>query len=342
MTVVDAVEVAVCDLRLAGSRLVVAVSGGPDSVALLRALHELRRRYQLELIVGHFNHRWRGERSDGDALFVSDLAKSLRLPVRIGVTELPLDSANQTEEFARQARYAFLESVARSEQADAVVTAHHRDDNIETILFHLLRGTSWRGLAGIPRDRSETHEVRIVRPLLALRRDELHAWLREIGQMWRTDETNQSLDYTRNRLRTNVIPELAGIHPRFDESLLRLAAQALDIHAELARQAERVLDEAIIPLGGKTPAPQSAPASSLQLRRGVLAGTALVIRRESMVQLWRRFRLPMVAMGMEHWDRLARLVETTGDLDLPGGIRCQVTSGRMFLTFDARQRQSNA
>jgi tRNA(Ile)-lysidine synthase len=336
MTIPDRVEAAVRDLRLAGARLVVAVSGGADSVALLRALAEIRRRYQLELVVGHFNHRWRGPASDRDAEFVAALSRDLRIPFHLGMASTSTSPQAASEEDARNERYAFLATLAQRESASAIATAHHRDDDIETILFHLIRGTSWRGLSGIPSERRLENGVRLVRPLLSVSRAEVLQWLRGLGQAWQVDDTNHSLDFTRNRIRSVLIPELSAINPGFGESLLRLAAQAEEIHTDLTQRAAELLNHATVPTPPRNQTGSAASRRLFVLRRAPLVSAPPLLRREVLALVWRQSGLPLVAMTSEHWDRLARLLEVMGTDNLPGDIRFEVTTTEVRVS-----RQSN-
>ncbi len=326
MTIPAAVEESIQNLRLAGSRMVVAVSGGADSVALLRALLDHRRRYQLDLVAAHFNHHWRGADSDADAAFVSSLAESCGLRYYAGEAAVPPTAEVVSEEAARCDRYAFLEAVARQEQATAIATAHHRDDQVETILFHIVRGTSWRGLAGIPPERPVSDHLRVVRPLLSVPRADIVSWLTRIGQPWRTDFTNLTADFTRNRLRAVVIPELAAINPRFDESLLRLSRQARDFQDDLQSRAAALLErvqESITSTTGGT---------RFTFPREPFHTAPAVLRREAFVLLWRRHRWPLGAMDASHWERLSYLIDTTGSIHLPGAVQADVTAAELRLT----------
>jgi tRNA(Ile)-lysidine synthase len=224
-----------CRLELLrpGDRLGVAVSGGADSVALLRLLLELRSELGIVLTVVHFNHKLRGTESDEDEKFVAELAKQFRLELHVSSGDVRGEAvANRLsiETVAREMRYDFFRSLLEAggghRQIDKVATGHTLDDQAETVLMRLVRGTGPRGLSGIypsldfqdqdlqdpdlqDPDADEPEAVgRVIRPLLAIRRDEVERLLRELGQPWREDSSNRDPKHTRNRLRHVLLPLL--------------------------------------------------------------------------------------------------------------------------------------
>ncbi len=211
-----------------GDRVLVAVSGGADSVALLTGLADLAASNGWALVVAHLNH---GIRTDaaGDAAFVTRLAATLGLPCVQGVADVPASAARDgvsIEMAARAARYAFLLDAARERRCVAIATAHTADDQAETVLLRVARGTGLAGLAGIAPVR-ETEGLRLVRPLLAVTRAEIEGFLLERGLAWREDITNRDEAHLRNRVRHRVLPLLqTTLNPRIREALCRLAALA--------------------------------------------------------------------------------------------------------------------
>ena len=207
---------------LSGAPIVVAISGGLDSVVLLHLLRFAVHHRPLELHAAHFDHGARVD-SAADADWVRGLAHAWKVPLSSGRAREPLRS----EEAARDARYAFLESVRRSLGAEVVAIAHHADDQAETVLFRVVRGTGTRGLQGM----AEFREPGIWRPLLGFWRDELSAYAEAAGLHWREDPTNQDWRFARNVLRASVLPELeTSVAPGARRALVRLA--------ELAREEE--------------------------------------------------------------------------------------------------------
>jgi len=202
-----------------GDRVVVAVSGGPDSVALLVLLCELRRRLGIRLYAAHLDHGLRGADSRGDARYVRRLTRRLGLPVTVERARIPPNPEGGLEQAARTARYDFLERVAAGCRADRIATGHTADDQAETVLMRLIRGAGSEGLAGIPAVRGD-----IVRPLIEVRRTRIEGYLRQRRLRPRQDRTNRQLDRLRNRVRWKLIPLLERQYqPNIVEILNRIA-----------------------------------------------------------------------------------------------------------------------
>jgi len=202
-----------------GDRVVTAVSGGPDSVALLFLLAELRRRLGIRLHIAHLDHGLRRDDSRADARYTRRLARRLGLPVTIERIRIEDHPDGGLEEAARTVRYNFLERVAIEQRAQRIATGHTADDQAETVLMRLIRGAGSEGLAGIPPIRD-----RIVRPLIEVRRPQIERYLRRRRLRPRQDETNRHLDRLRNRVRWKLIPLLERRYqPNIVEILNRIA-----------------------------------------------------------------------------------------------------------------------
>jgi tRNA(Ile)-lysidine synthase len=213
---------AVRELRLQGCHVLVAVSGGIDSTALVHALRDLVEGEALKLSIGHVNHGLRGAESEADEAAVRALGTALGLRVHVAAADpKPLRVGRSSrdrptlQEAARQVRYAALARLAEDAGAGRIATAHTADDQAETVLLRLLRGTGPDGLGAIP---EQSPDGRIVRPLLRVSRAEVETFARERGLTWREDATNARLDYTRNRLRHRWLP---GLVAEFNPQLLR-------------------------------------------------------------------------------------------------------------------------
>jgi tRNA(Ile)-lysidine synthase len=235
------------DLLHAGDRVGIAVSGGADSVALLRITLELREELGIVLSVAHFNHKIRGAESDADEQFVRELTALHNLPflseggdakAYAGIKKLSLEAS------ARELRYEFFNRLLASGEVNKIATAHTLDDQAETVLLKLTRGAGTRGLAGIypkvsvQQSAFSSQASAVVRPLLATRRSAIEKYLKELNQDWREDSSNRDLQHTRNRIRHEVLPRLEEtVNPRIRETL----AEA----AEIARAEEEFWAEHI-------------------------------------------------------------------------------------------------
>lgn len=278
-----------------GDRIAVGVSGGADSVALLRFLAALRPQFGWDLVVCHIHHGLRGAEADRDEHFVRALAEQLGLPCavsRIDAAALALRDHISVEEAGRMARYAFFAQTAG--EGGRIATAHTLDDSIETVLMNLVRGTGLRGLCGIPRIRGN-----IVRPLLDCTRAEVEDYLGALGQPYCTDSTNLTDDYTRNRIRHDILPRLCALNPNFPGAMARmlprLAAQQALTDCLAAQSAQQL----------------HAACGGLS-RQGLSALPEPVCDR-LLLRLLEQNRLPVSAAAVE---RMTETLRTGGKLDL--------------------------
>lgn len=208
------------DLVSPEEKILVAVSGGADSVALLYALFELG--YDLE--IAHVDHQTRQGQSKKDAEFVSQLAKKLGVPFHIKtcpVEEEAVHFGRSFEEYAREVRYRFFKEIAHLRGCPVLATAHHVDDQIETVLMRIIRGTTPLGITGIPVVRVEDG-IRIIRPLYYCDKGMIETWLKDRGIDWCVDVSNLQNDYFRNKIRNILIPELKNYNPRIKDAILHL------------------------------------------------------------------------------------------------------------------------
>ena len=197
-----------------------ALSGGADSVALLVILKELSAPLGFTVCAAHLNHGIRGQEADRDEAFCDDLCKQLDIPFKSAKVDVPAEAkryAEGLEECARRLRYAFLNEAAADLGCNKICTAHHADDNIETVLMHMIRGCALGGLTGISPIRGN-----IVRPLLTVRKHELEKFLSDSGYGHVFDSTNNCLDSTRNFIRHEILPNIYRINPNADRSFYRM------------------------------------------------------------------------------------------------------------------------
>ena len=233
-------------LLRAGMRLAVGVSGGADSVALLLSLNELRKDVGLVLSVAHLHHGLRGAEADGDCEFVRTLAQELGLEFFSHAVDVAAEARAQAgktaetiEEAARRLRYGWFRQLMAEGKVDAVATAHTLDDQAETVLGKFLRGAWTEGLSGIHPE-VNFPEGRIIRPMLSVRRSEVESYLNAKKQPWCEDSSNAELSYTRNRIRHELLPQLAGWNPRLREHLAQIAELARDEEAWWQQEMEKI------------------------------------------------------------------------------------------------------
>jgi tRNA(Ile)-lysidine synthase len=327
-------------LGIETATVLVAVSGGCDSVALLRGLHELRTSLDLKFVVAHFNHGWRAEESDADAVWVEALAEQLNLPCvsesrdskrdplanSTSTTATP-SAGSASEESARRDRYEFLARAAFENGCQFIAVGHTADDQTETVLHHILRGTGLAGLRGIAATRQLDNEVTLVRPILECRRTELEAWMRSISQDWRTDRTNASLDFTRNRIRHELLPLLEEqFNPQVRRVLATLSCQAEEAGDLVRTLAEKALPEVIL-----TSSADDSTVDSIRLDGGVLRRLPAIVRRETLVLAWKQQGWPLQGMSFFHWQNLAAIAESGGAMTLPGNVDARLRGGLLVL-----------
>ena len=209
-----------------GDKIVCAVSGGADSMALLWALYLLKEEWDLDISAAHFNHHLRGAESDRDEAFVRDFCEGYGIPLHVGSGHI-VPGKKGLEAAARDARYAFLRSLSGK-----IATAHTADDNAETLLMHLVRGTGLKGLGGIMPQNGN-----VIRPMLSITRQEIEDFLAEYAVDYITDSSNNGDDFLRNRIRHHVMPLLKEENPRLSQNLSAMALRLRQDEEALAQQA---------------------------------------------------------------------------------------------------------
>lgn len=343
------------DLIPAGSTVLCAVSGGADSIAMLHALYRLRGKLNFRLAAAHYDHRLRGDESDRDAKFVAQFVQLCCGEHRQSDgTVLPAvalytgsgDVAGQArlrgagiEETARDMRYAFLRDAARETGAGLIATAHTASDNVETILFHLARGSGLRGLGGILPRREE-----IIRPLLTTTRRQVEDYLFRHSLPHMEDSSNQNDDYARNRIRHQILPVLEDISPGFLSRMADTAALLRSDEACLTNQARGLADRAVPREGGLSipaevigSAPDPIASRALRLLLGRLWGgdqNCSAVHLNALLRLCRgtepsaQICLPHATNARRDYEalllvpRLGPIPLETRPLPLPGELNC--------------------
>ena len=304
--------------QLTGRRLVVAVSGGPDSLALLYALHRLRDELGLALHVAHLDHRLRGQDSAADAEFVAQTCAKLGIDYTVedvDVLAFRREHRMSLEEAAREVRYRFLANVAEQVGAEAVVLGHTSDDQVETVLMNVIRGSGLRGLRGmrpVSKQRIAGSDLTLFRPLLNLPKQDTIAYCEALHLTPRADESNRSMEMTRNRVRLELLPLLRDMNPAFGDAALRLSRNAVDALAVVDKAVDEAWSDAVTE-----------------------EGESIRIDRERFFELDAALRSHLVIRALSHVkgdtqgierihvdDAVNAVIESSGSqLHLPGGLR---------------------
>jgi tRNA(Ile)-lysidine synthase len=296
---------------------VVAVSGGPDSIALLRACVDVA---SGPLAIAHLNHQLRGGQSDADEAFVRQVHADLLaggaalLPLQIERINVATHAdGDNLEATGRRLRYEWLAKVANALGASWIATGHTADDNAETVLHRLVRGTGLRGLAGIPPVRELAPGLVVIRPLLGVRRSEVMAFLADRNQPYRQDESNFDRRFTRNRIRHELLPSLAeNFNPAIVELLNSLALQAKEADDLIGQEAAALLANVELPRAGLM----------VVLDAGRLNVVSPLVARTILRSVWDREKWPSGKMAFADWDRILQVVRGERPaLDLPDFIQ---------------------
>jgi tRNA(Ile)-lysidine synthase len=312
-----------------GEKLVVAVSGGADSVCLLHILVNLQLKIKLQ--IAHLNHQLRGANSDADAEYVAELARKLAIPCTIEKRDVKGYQKAQRlslEEAAREVRYRFLAEVVKSIGTGRVAAGHTKDDHIETILMHLIRGSGTRGLRGLQPStlwQSGAESLTIIRPLLEISHQETEGYCRQHNLKPRLDASNLSLSPLRNRVRQQLMPLLESYNPAVAEALLRTGRIADDDINFLDEQVARLWDE-VIRQEGKT----------LILDKASFEPLPSALKRYLLRAAVERLLGSAKDVEMRHIEEMMSLVTKPAGkrLNLPGGLTFAVEYDRYLLTPD--------
>lgn len=305
-----------------GETVVVAVSGGLDSMALLNLLVRVNQAkgLGLQLHVAHLNHRLRRQHSDEDAEFVTAQVRALKLACTVEAADVPArsrESSASIELAARQCRYEFFERLCLKLGAQVVMLAHHADDNVETVLHRIVRGTGVRGLGGIRalRPIREGSDIMLLRPLLGMRRAELESYVTAQEIPFRVDATNESTAYSRNRIRHELLPFIRErFNPQVDDAVARLSEQARGLEEYLRETCTRMLESIIVEYNNR----------QLVVHGPSLARRPRVIQTQLIREVIMRLGVGEGEITFSHLGAVADLLATaegSKEVHLPGGLR---------------------
>jgi len=324
-----------------GGQILVGVSGGADSVALLRglafaseaaAVSKSNPNDGFELIAAHIDHQIRDDSAD-DANWVRELTEGLGRRCRVETADIiarVAETQESIEEAARKARYQTLVRIAQEEGCSAIAVAHTADDQAETVLHHLVRGTSVTGLRGMQWTRPVAMQtlgdsVQLIRPMLEIRRSELEEWLRLIEQGYRTDPTNADAALTRNRIRHELLPSLErDFNPQIRKALGTLAGHASEVSGLLRSLSAELVDQSLVQLSD----------DSIRIDCKPLAHQPPLLIRETLLAVWQQGGWPLKRMGHREWHKLSQLVtqDNGGAVSLPEWIEARRRGQLLVLT----------
>lgn len=293
-----------------GEGVVIGLSGGADSVCLFRLLVSLRKEYELKLYTVHVNHGIRGNQADRDQAFVKNLASRYNIPCRVIYADIPklAKEWKMTEEEAgRKVRYEAFEEEMKAKGAGKIAVAHHANDQVETILFRMCRGTGIKGVTGISPIRDN-----IIRPLLNIEKREIYDYLNMLGQKYVEDATNTCVDYDRNRIRELVIPQLEMINSRAVAHICGLSEKLSQITEWLEAECVSIYDDNV-----------TAEENTLKIKAQILREVNHVLASELIRKMIGNISKSMKDVEERHIESVIALsnMESGRQIDLPYGIR---------------------
>lgn len=301
-----------------GDKVVVGVSGGADSMALLDILCELQNDMDITVIAVHLNHCFRGQDADNDQKFVEDYCKKIGIPCesfKINVSEIAKSEGLTSEEAGRKVRYSLFDEVAKKHGANVIATAHHLNDNCETLLHNILRGSGLSGLCGIKPKRDK-----YVRPLIRTTRAQIEEYLISKGIPWCTDKTNAETDYTRNRIRHGLIPYIKeNFNPSCEDALMRLNELCSDDNDFIDSYTKQKLKSLT----------QRSTDSSITLNRVQFNAEHIAVKRRLIRAVLERLCIPLKDVHMVHVDSCIKMME-----DSQSGATSRISTCNVILEQD--------
>lgn len=317
------------NMIIPNEKIVLGVSGGPDSLALLYILVSLQDELMCDFHIAHLNHKLRGEESDEDAKYVTEHACMLNLPITVETMDVrhKIKQGESIESGARRIRYEFFESVIDKIKADKVALGHNADDQAETVLMHFLRGSGPQGLGGIPPVRDNKY----IRPLIETTRNEIEKYLKDIGIIPRIDSSNQSLDYHRNRIRLELIPLL---EQEYKTSLKRILLQTGEILRSedelLNNMAKDIIKDCII----------DQNKGKVVLKISEISKHHIALRRRIIRLVIKILIGDLYGYDFEHVESVIKLMESaiTGSaIVLPRGIHAEKSYDALVIQYEEKK-----
>lgn len=294
------------DLVKKGDALLIAVSGGADSMVLLSLMGRLKKKWRLNLSVAHVNHNLRGRQSDRDEALVKNTCRKLKIPFYAAQWKAPR-KGNMHDE-ARRFRYEFFRTAAKKAGSHIIATGHHGDDQAETVLLKMVRGSGIKGISGIAWS-SRVKDAKIIRPLLHFGRKDIERYAKKFGLPFRHDKSNDKTYYLRNKIRHNVLPLLEEMNPRVKESLKDIAMSMQTNFAAIEVVAKTFANEYFTKTEDK-----------IMWSRGPFLNLPTAIRRQVIIEAFERqagSRADLNSDQIEHMESISKGKKTNAKYMLP-------------------------
>ena len=304
-----------------GDRVVVGISGGPDSLALLSTLRSLSKEFNLSLSLAHLNHMFRGKEAEADARFVQKVSRAWKLPLKSESFDVPAFARKEKlspEEAARQIRYKFLSQVSLEFKASRVALGHTEDDQLETLLMRLIRGTGHEGLKGIPPVRilNAKPRVKVIRPLIETSRAEIESYLDKHKLKARSDSSNLQPIYLRNKIRLELLPLLRQYNPRIKEVLLSTMRILREEEEYLQENARKALGEVI----------KEKKKGTVSIKLKDFSAYPRALQRRILREVVKSIQGDAQGFGFQHYENILNLTEegpSGARIDLPHNTTAQ-------------------
>ena len=327
------------ELIVPGDTIIEGISGGADSVCLFLMLEELKKELDFKTVAVHVHHGIRKKTADKDQKFVEQLCESKGVELKSFRKDIPLIckiTKESEEECGRRIRYEIFDEVAAIYDSAKIAVAHHMNDQAETVIFRIIRGSGIKGLAGM-----DSRRDNIIRPLLCLKREEIEQYLSDVGQKYRDDETNNTLEYSRNYIRKKIIPKLESVRANAVDHINALSGEAKDINDFMEKKASELLEEA----SKEADRRYITKGLARKYKADVLAKAEPILLRFAVRALITSEKVSIKDVTRSHVDSLCALIQKqgSGEIHLPRGITVVKESGIVYIRpregFDGQIRE---
>ena len=315
------------DLIREGDTIIEGVSGGADSVCLFRILEEYKKEFAFKTVAVHVHHGIRNKSADKDMKFVEKLCEENQVELRTYKKNIPLIckiTKESEEECGRRIRYEVFDEVCRSFDNAKIAVAHHMNDQAETVIFRIIRGSGVKGLTGM-----EAKRDNIIRPLLCLKREEIEQYLEECDQKYRMDETNGKIEYTRNYIRKKIMPKLESVRNNAVEHINALSGEAAEINDFMEKKADELLDLAAKEADLK----YMTKGLTEKYKAEVLNGAEPILQKFAVRAIITRAGVSIKDVTRNHIESLRELISKpkSGEIHLPKGVTVVKESGIVYI-----------